>query len=632
MPHGRRTPTEIRDAAQAMRTQMRRMLDARGAALHYADVLSTSPLIVSVHHTDHVLNEADGDVTLGLGVRSRTLAVGDALVVAWVPDGDSHGGDWHVLDVVSEASVVATGRTLSARDYGAAGDGVTDDTAAIQAALNACAPGDIVFLPAGVYATTAPLVIPPQVSLEGTKGNRVSYKAAEGTGTASQSKLKPKASFSGTGVLRMLDMEEGGYAAESVGQRIYNLTIDGSSLAAGSGVAGLRATGRVREVMLERVAFEYLPHNGLVAAPYTRTNATTYYPYSWYVVSCVARTCGNYGLSVGQMTDSTFLNCQAIGCTVSGWFIANAANSTFVSCRSEWNGQYGFHITSAWGTGQGSGGASFVGCSTDRNTQDGFRIDSTGNGPLLLSGITCRRDGRNVDNGGGGGYAGIRGNAATQPIVIDGLTVYPGVDDDGVGTASPQYGVSFNGCTAVTVDHAWLHAASTAWHDGGTNALLRRGPTVVARTGSTSAPSAAAMLEPLPSVPVLTAAGAANNTLFRDSADNALKWRDNAGTLLQLAPVTPQAGRPVVHGPYTAAGATLTSLGAETTVTQNHNIANVADAAKLIVSGYLYDGSYAAYASWRASVTTTQVSIVFAHVGPSQNVTPNLRFFITQFA
>ena len=45
--------------------------------------------------------------------------------------------------------------TVSVKDFGAVGDGVTDDTAAIQAAINA--PTKSIFFPAGTYRTTAPL-------------------------------------------------------------------------------------------------------------------------------------------------------------------------------------------------------------------------------------------------------------------------------------------------------------------------------------------------------------------------------------------------------------------------------------------------------------------------------------------
>lgn len=56
----------------------------------------------------------------------------------------------------------------NARDFGAKGDGVTDDTKAIQSALNAAAAkGELVKLPEGVYAAKGVLVIPEGVTLEG---------------------------------------------------------------------------------------------------------------------------------------------------------------------------------------------------------------------------------------------------------------------------------------------------------------------------------------------------------------------------------------------------------------------------------------------------------------------------------
>lgn len=50
--------------------------------------------------------------------------------------------------------------SLSAKDFGAKGDGVTDDTAAINAALaSLTAPGASVYLSPGIYLTSAPIVV-----------------------------------------------------------------------------------------------------------------------------------------------------------------------------------------------------------------------------------------------------------------------------------------------------------------------------------------------------------------------------------------------------------------------------------------------------------------------------------------
>jgi hypothetical protein len=66
-------------------------------------------------------------------------------------------------------SVVA--RQVNAKDHGVVGDGTADDTAAIQAALNAAATkGPVCYLPAGHYRVNGSLVVPAGVTLCGASG------------------------------------------------------------------------------------------------------------------------------------------------------------------------------------------------------------------------------------------------------------------------------------------------------------------------------------------------------------------------------------------------------------------------------------------------------------------------------
>jgi hypothetical protein len=62
--------------------------------------------------------------------------------------------------------------TLSVKDYGATGDGVTNDASAIQAALNAAANSTrSVFIPAGIYRITSQLIVPKGVVINGVGSN-----------------------------------------------------------------------------------------------------------------------------------------------------------------------------------------------------------------------------------------------------------------------------------------------------------------------------------------------------------------------------------------------------------------------------------------------------------------------------
>ena len=63
------------------------------------------------------------------------------------------------------------GQAVNAKDFGAAGDGKTDDTKALQSALDAAVEkGPVCYLPAGHYRLDDSLAVPPGVSLCGASG------------------------------------------------------------------------------------------------------------------------------------------------------------------------------------------------------------------------------------------------------------------------------------------------------------------------------------------------------------------------------------------------------------------------------------------------------------------------------
>lgn len=401
----------------------------------------------------------------------------DSVTGMWADAGGTGRGWIEAHNVSSSPSNAGSVRDwLNVRDFGAQGDNVTDDTTAIQEALAACPMGGIVYMPAGAYRASAPLTIPPAVTLLGTHTNLMTVPGL----TDPPCYLRPLASFAGDAVIILLDQANGGYSTISAEHRILNLMIDGQDLVATAD--GIQAKGNIQNVGLRDVTIRQVTGNGI----YTGLNAG-FFPYSWRLHRVMLDNNAGHGLSVQVMTDITLIDCQAIGNFANGFEINNAANSQAIGCRAEWNGNNGFHITGDWATGTGSGGMLLGDCSTDRNGFNGVLVDAIGNPPIQIENLHTRRDGRNGGLG-GGGYAGLKCDDATVPVLVGMVTCYPGVDDNGTQTNSPQYGVRVADCAYVSVASGFLHAATAGWSDGGGNAVLRRGPNIGERTGTTAAP------------------------------------------------------------------------------------------------------------------------------------------------
>ncbi|MFH8483067.1 glycerophosphodiester phosphodiesterase family protein [Streptomyces sp. NPDC018055] len=367
--------------------------------------------------------------------------------------------------------------------YGAKGDGTTDDTAALQAALDACPPGGTVYIPEGLYRVSAPIRPHPTRTLLGPRADMMA-----GLGLMdSVCYLQPLPSFVGKAVILLQDQETGGYASLPAEHRIENLMVDGSTLDGTNPVDGLYAEGNIQNVRMTNVTFRRMSNNGIVTA-----GKANFYPYSWRMQNVMVDKCRANGMLLTRMTDLTMLDCQAIGNWGHGMVLSNIANSLMSLCRSEWNGNYGIRLTGAWGNGTGSGGMLMSACSTDRNGWDGVRVDATGSAPFTITGLKTRRDGRN-GGGGGGSYAGLAIAAATVPVVADAISCYPGVDDNGTGTASPQFGIYLTGASVVQIgSSSYLHAIEDGLRDATVGGSVVIGPDVTTRTGPTT--SAAARL------------------------------------------------------------------------------------------------------------------------------------------
>jgi hypothetical protein len=136
-------------------------------------------------------------------VEQSALAAG-LLGAAGLAPGKSYGAD------AAQASALAATSGVNARQHGAKGDGTTDDTKALQAALNAAATaGPMCYVPAGHYRLEGALTVPPGVTLCGASGGVPHSEHPIGTvllafGGRGQAEGEPLITLKPNGVVRNL--------------------------------------------------------------------------------------------------------------------------------------------------------------------------------------------------------------------------------------------------------------------------------------------------------------------------------------------------------------------------------------------------------------------------------------------
>lgn len=519
-----------------------------------------------------------------------------------------HTLDWDVPLNADLSDIDARLTTLSSRTVGrtyyylvAASDQSTEvkakadyvctgvgDQVQIQSAVNAAFAdgGGIVQLTDGIFSTSAPITLHPLVTLQGAHGDQIFNP----TQLTAQSFIRPDALFVGGAAIVMLGQTAGGYAGKSAEQRIFHLTIIGDLSPAG--IHGIQASDYVHGAVLRDVAVVRTTGKGIYT--FTENGAQ---PFSWTFHRVLADNAGDVGIHLINHTDCTMVDVISIGSNTHGFQLSNMPNSRMIGCRAEWSEAHGYKIEGNFGTGAGSGGMQFSGCSTDRNGQNGFDITSTGNAPLLFGDIIVRRDGRN-GGAGGGDYSGFRAAGVTNPVIVDNLACYPGVDDNGAGTNSPVNAFKVSGGTYTSINSGFLHGATNGYVDGGTNAVLRRGPNIGERTGTTAAP-VDAFANPWGTAGNATIAG--YTALDAGQSNGAWNIFDGTKAALNLG----SAG-----GGITIKGGTNARLGVSTLVTGTVVVTNASVAAntRIILSRETTGGTVGHLSSTRINGTSFTIN------------------------
>ncbi|EMR63408.1 putative glycoside hydrolase family 55 protein [Eutypa lata UCREL1] len=169
--------------------------DAAGGLILENVVLDNVPIAVASTGGDTVL--AGGSTTIaGWGQGHRYTPTGPEVFQADItPNVRAQAlladGDRYYVPSKPQYEDVAATDILSARDAGAVGDGVTDDTKAIQDLINqGASSGKVVFLDYGLYVVTDTILVPAGSRIVGE-----SYAVIMGSGTAFQDMTAPKPVF-----------------------------------------------------------------------------------------------------------------------------------------------------------------------------------------------------------------------------------------------------------------------------------------------------------------------------------------------------------------------------------------------------------------------------------------------------
>ena len=360
----------------------------------------------------------------GSELAKATLRSSDTVTISRAQEGTS-ASTWPVgtsVELVETAGTLANTDTAlqhllsgvyNIRDYGAVGDGVTDDGVALRSALSAiqAAGYGALYLPAGVYncgvganaengSFLACGFIPPNCTVfgDGIEATKILLRA----GVTSGSKM-----------MMNWHIQSGGDSNIT----IRDLTLDGNSpnQTFTSGCRGLHVM-RMRHLRATRVRFKDMYGTG---GGTTESTATTVD----FCADCSYIDCEAYGSGVAPISDTGFAanfcnNINYVGCVArglggGGFTSSYCSGMLHTNCYSFNNGTYGFNdeqpqgnryvschsgdsasLRSSWGYNQGqrlgNGSHGFVvlgGTDTLQNPQFAPTLTPSGSGGTLAAGV-----------------------------------------------------------------------------------------------------------------------------------------------------------------------------------------------------------------------------------------------------
>jgi hypothetical protein len=213
--------------------------------------------------------------------------------------------------------------TVSVKDFGAVGDGVTDDTTAIQNAISSIpSTGGEIFFPTGTYLFSSTINVNKPILICGT-----------GSGSTNNSNvgsvLKKAASLNGNGI-----------QLSAIGAKIQNITIQGVAGNGGDGIVLIES-----RCILEDVGVFGMGNDGVrIGTDAAPNNANL-----WVIRNLKSKNNGRDGLRISSKVRPTLPDANAGTLTMAdlqsngacGLYLGNNQINTFVGLVCQSNGTYG---------------------------------------------------------------------------------------------------------------------------------------------------------------------------------------------------------------------------------------------------------------------------------------------------
>lgn len=265
------------------------------------------------------------------------------------------------------------------RDYGATGDGTTDDTAAIQAAIDAAeariasaGDGATVYFPPGIYRTSSELTVEAEsVALVGEMPTAADY--LDGVGTL----IAPTENFTDGDYVLAFRSTLGVRPLGNVRLRGIGIAklVNDTLLNTVHGLFLKSFRGFVSDCFIEELSGDGCVIEGDSAFPWN-TLETKFH-------NVHMRRSGGRGLVLSNNTaDMHFTDCVVGGSTGVGLYVTGGASCHFISCHFTGNLQ-NVHMDG------GGSRSKFIGCKYEASHEHNINLDATNGGITDLHFVGC---------------------------------------------------------------------------------------------------------------------------------------------------------------------------------------------------------------------------------------------------